>query len=327
MGRWVLKLQNCSSDPLLYHHISVMPTEVLYYLDCKPGKIFVDCTLGGSGHAAAILKRITPGGLLIGIDQDIDAIENAKRVLKPFESNIRLFNDNFINLPSILSQLNISSVDGIFLDLGLSLHQLKASGRGFSFNKDEPLDMRMDIRSKIKAEELVNKYGEKELARIFREYGDEHWAYYIARRIVQERKQETIKTSKRLADIIKSAIPKKNLFKYKIHPATRVFMALRIAVNKELERFELFMNNVPDILNPKGRICILSFHSHEDRIAKKSFQAMARGCICPPDFPQCVCNRKKLIRILTKKIVRPSESEVAENPMARSAKLRAAEKI
>ena len=304
-----------------------MPAEVLYYLDCKPGKIFVDCTLGGSGHAAAILKKITPDGLLIGIDQDIDAIENAKRVLKPFEANIRLFNDNFINLPSILSQLNLSSVDGILLDLGISLHQLKASGRGFSFNKDEPLDMRMDIRSNTKAEELVNRCGEKQLAGIFREYGDERWAHYIARRIVMERKQEAIKTSKRLADIIKSAIPKKNLFKYKIHPATRVFMALRIAVNRELERFELFMNNVPNILSPKGRICILSFHSHEDRIAKKSFKAMAKGCICPPDFPQCVCNREKLMRILTKKIVRPSESEVAGNPMASSAKLRAAEKI
>ncbi len=304
-----------------------MPVEVLYYLDCKPGKIFVDCTLGGSGHAAAILNKITPGGLLIGIDQDIDAIENAKSILKGFESNTRLFNDNFINLPSILSQLNLSSVDGILLDLGISLHQLKASGRGFSFNKGEPLDMRMDIRSNTTAEELVNGCEEKQLARIFREYGDEHWSHYIARRIVKERNQGAIRTSKRLADIVKSAIPKKNLFKYKIHPATRVFMALRIAVNRELERLELFMNNVPEILNPKGRICILSFHSHEDRIVKKSFKAMGKGCICPPDFPQCVCNREKLMRTLTKKIVRPSESEVAVNPMASSAKLRAAEKI
>ncbi len=320
-------MQNCCSEHLEYKHISVMPAESIYYLNCRPGKTFVDCTLGASGHAAAILNKITPGGLLIGIDQDIDAIKNAKKTLKPFKANIRLFNDNFINLPSILSELNISSVDGIMIDLGISLHQLKASGRGFSFNKDEPLDMRMDIRSDTRAEDLVNGCGEKQLADIFREYGDEHRAHYIARKIITERKQRAIKTSKQLADIVKSATPAKQRFKYKIHPATRVFMSLRIAVNRELERLELFMNNVPNVLSQKGRICVLSFHSLEDRIVKRSFKAMEAECICPPGFPQCVCSQKKSIRILTKKIVRPSETEIAENPLARSAGLRAAEKI
>lgn len=323
----MLKLQNCCSKPVSYHHVSVMQNEILDYLNCKPGKIFVDCTLGGSGHAVSILNRITPDGLLIGIDQDIDAIENAKKVLKPFESIIRLFNDNFIKLPSILAQLNIASVDGILLDLGISLHQLKSSGRGFSFNKDEPLDMRMDIRSPITAEDIVNTWDQKQLAGIFFEYGDERWSHYIARKIVKERKKGTVKSSKHLAEIIKSAIPVKKLFKYKIHPATRVFMALRIAVNKELERIELFMQNVPEMLNKNGRICVLTFHSHEDRIIKKSFKSMSTGCVCPPDFPICVCSRKKLMRTLTRKIVRPSEIEIAENPMARSAKLRASERL
>lgn len=308
-----------------YRHIPVMLSEIIYYLNCKPGKIYVDCTLGGSGHAKAICEKIVPGGLLIGIDQDKDAIRNAKKVLKPYWSNIRLFHDNFINLSAILSQLNIAAVDGILLDLGISLHQLESSGRGFSFKKDEPLDMRMNTESSIKAEDLINRAEEKNLVRIFKEYGEERWARRIARRIVESRRDKRIGSSKELAQIVCRAVPKRAA--QRIHPATRVFMALRIAVNKELERLDLFMKNAADFLNPKGRLCVLSFHSLEDRIVKHRIKALEKGCICPPDFPECVCSKKRIVSALTRKVLRPTEEEIAINPMARSAKLRAIEKI
>ena len=310
-----------------YKHIPVMMKEAVYFLNCMPGKIFVDCTLGGAGHALAVLRKIMPDGLLIGIDQDEDAILNAKGLLKQYESNIRLFHENFVNLPAILSSLNIEAVDGILLDLGLSLYQLELSGRGFSFKKDEPLDMRMNVKSAVTAEDLVNKMDEEGLKKLFRQYGEERWAKQIARNIVKQRKQKKICSCVQLAQIVCDAIPKKFLFNQKIHPATRVFMALRIAVNRELELLSSFMESAINFLKPEGRICIISFHSLEDRIVKHRIKALEGRCICPPDFPQCVCNRKKILRSLTKKVLRPTEEEIAANPMARSAKLRAAEKL
>jgi len=312
---------------MLYRHIAVMLKETVDYLNCKPGKIYVDCTVGGSGHAKAICQEIAPEGLLIGIDQDNDSIRNAKKVLKPYESIVRIFHDNFVNLPVILRQLNISAVDGILLDLGISFHQIESSGRGFSFNKDEPLDMRMNAASGPTAEDLINSVSEKDLRHIFKIYGEERRARQIARRIIQVRGQKEIRSSKQLARIVCDAIPKRARVHQRIHPATRVFMALRIAVNKELDRLEAFMENVVDLLNPKGRLCVLSFHSLEDRIVKHRLKTLEKGCICPPDFPKCVCNKKKAIRILTPKVMRPTKEEIAVNPRARSTRLRAIEKL
>jgi 16S rRNA (cytosine1402-N4)-methyltransferase len=304
-----------------------MLPEVLNYLDCKPGKIYADCTLGGSGHASAICDKIMPDGLLIGIDQDIDAVENSREVLKPFELNVHLFHDDFVNLPNILRHLEIPAVDGILLDLGVSLFQIESSGRGFSFKKDEPLDMRMNQKARTKAEDLINNMEEKGLRRIFQEYGEERWAGQIAKKIVKERKRESIQSSLQLAQIVYDAVPKRARFNQHIHPATRVFMALRIAVNKELEKLDLFMATVANLLNPRGRLCILSFHSLEDRIVKTRLRDLEKTCVCPPDFPECVCNKKRMVCALTKKPARPTNKEIVANPMARSAKLRVAERI
>lgn len=287
----------------------------------------MDCTLGGSGHARAVCDKILPDGLLIGIDQDIVAIENARKVLKPFEFNVHLFHDDFVNLANILKQLEITAVDGILLDLGVSLFQIESSGRGFSFRKDEPLDMRMNQGASTKAEDLINNMEGKNLRKIFQEYGEERWAGQIAKKIVKERKRKSIRSSLQLAQIVYDAIPGKAKFNQKIHPATRVFMALRIAVNKELEKLDLFMANAANLLSPKGRLCILSFHSLEDRIVKTRIRDLEKTCVCPSDFPECVCNKKRKACSLTKKPVRPSEEEIIKNPMARSAKLRAMERV
>jgi 16S rRNA (cytosine1402-N4)-methyltransferase len=312
---------------MAYRHIPVMLNEAIHYLNCRPGKIYTDCTLGGSGHAKAICERILPDGLLIGIDQDIDAITNARKALQTYSSNIRLFHGNFINLPQFLAQINIDAVDGILLDLGLSLHQLENSGRGFSFNKDEPLDMRMDNRAATRASDLVNNLTEEALRKIFKDYGEERWARQIARSIVKNRHPKKIRTSKDLAQIVRSAVPRRAQAQQHIHPATRVFMALRIAVNNELEVLNRFMAGVADWLNPEGRLCVLSFHSLEDRIVKQHIKAMEKACTCPPQLPQCVCGKKTVMRSLTKKVVRPGKKEIEDNPMSRSTRLRVAEKI
>ncbi len=309
------------------YHIPVMTKEVLHYLDCKPGKIIADCTLGGSGHAGAICEKIMPGGLLIGIDQDNDAIENAKNALMPYLQNVRLFKGNFVRLSEFLSESNISGLDGILLDLGISLHQIESSGRGFSFRRAEPLDMRMDTRSDMTAKDLVNELDEAGLEKLFKDYGEERWSRIIARNIARARKTAGIETSERLSEIVCSSIPVKARSKLKIHPATRVFMALRIAVNRELENLSAFMDEIPELLNPGGRICILTFHSLEDRIVKHKIREFEKGCVCPPDFPVCVCDRTRIFRTLNRKALRPSREEILLNPMARSTKLRAAEKI
>jgi 16S rRNA (cytosine1402-N4)-methyltransferase len=310
-----------------YRHIPVMVDEVLSYLNCGSGKVFADCTLGGTGHARAILEQIAPDGLLIGIDQDRDAIDNAFQSLGDYTPHIRLYHDSFVNLPSILSRIGITSIDGVLADLGLSLYQIESSGRGFSFRRDEPLDMRMNMDSRTTAEDIVNSETESRLEKIFRDYGEERWAGKIARNIASARSKRSIRSSKELADIVCRAIPQRTALQRKIHPATKVFMALRIAVNRELEILDEFIINAVNALKPGGRLCILSFHSLEDRIVKHRFKALEKGCTCPPDFPMCVCGKQKQVRVLTRSVVRPTPQEVSANPMARSTRLRALEKI
>lgn len=310
-----------------FEHVTVMLDEAIRYLNCAPGKIYVDGTLGGSGHARAIADRIRPDGRLIGMDQDPDAFAHAQHVFDTHALNIHLFCKNFIHLPEILLQLDIAAVDGILLDLGLSLHQLEASGRGFSYQREEPLDMRMDTATDITAEKLVNTLPERDLHRLFREYGEERWSGRIARRIAEERRRGAIRTTDQLRRIVLDAIPAKARQTQKIHPATRVFMALRIGVNKELERLGQFMERVPDLLNPKGRLCVISFHSLEDRIVKHRIRRFEAACRCPPDFPRCTCGGKPVMRRVHKKALSPSAEEIANNPRSRSARLRVAERV
>ncbi len=310
-----------------YRHIPVMRDEVVSLLNCAPGKRIVDCTVGGAGHAAAIAEKILPDGLLIGIDQDSAAIEHAKDVLRPFAANVRLFRDNFIDLPNILSDLNLDAVDGILVDLGLSLYQIESSGRGFSFRTDEPLDMRMDVNNPTTAADIVNLSEPSRLERIFWDYGEERWARRIVREIVERRSQGEITSTGQLVEIVREAIPQASAAKRRIHPATKVFMALRIAVNRELEVIDSFMENVVNLLNPGGRLCVIAFHSLEDRIVKHGLKNLEKGCKCPRDLPVCVCGNKPKVRVLTRKPLRPSDGEIERNPMSRSAIVRAAEKL
>lgn len=310
---------------MAYRHIPVMRAEVLAYLNCRPGGIWVDGTLGGAGHAREILDHSAPDGRLIGFDQDADAVANARIVLAPYADRVRLIHENFARMAAVLSQLGVAGVDGILLDLGISLHHLEGSGRGFSFMLDEPLDMRMDERGEQTAEDLVNHLREDELKRIFQEYGEERFAGRIARGICAARRRRPIRTSAELARIVSEATPRSG--RHRIHPATRVFMALRIAVNRELERLAEFMAQLPGLLAPGGRVCILSFHSLEDRIVKQQLKAMEkdrRGGAWPgAPVPEA----GGVLRILTRKVVRPGPEEITVNPMARSTKLRAAERI
>jgi 16S rRNA (cytosine1402-N4)-methyltransferase len=312
---------------MAYPHIPVMQREVLQYLNCRPGCIYADGTLGGTGHARAILEKSAPDGILIGCDQDADAISNARKALMVFGNRVRLFHGNFVQFPDFFSRVHIDRVDGILMDLGVSMHHLKYSGRGFSFRQDEPLDMRMNTESGITAEDIVNSETEDHLIRIFRECGEERWARPVARKIVSVRHRQRIRTSGQLAAIIGEAVPKKSFRNRRLHPATRVFMALRIAVNQELESLKVFMDMAADLLNANGRLCVLSYHSLEDRIVKHRIKALEKGCRCPSDFPRCVCNQKATVRNLTRKPARPTSREVQVNPMARSARLRAFEKI
>jgi 16S rRNA (cytosine1402-N4)-methyltransferase len=309
------------------HHPSAMPEEAIESLNCRPGNIYVDGTLGGSGHAKRICERLAPNGHLIGIDQDPAAIQNAREVLEPCACYIHLFHDSFQNLPGILLQLNFPAVDGILLDLGISLYQLEASGRGFSFQRDEPLDMRMNPEADRTAEALVNTLEADQLSWVFKTYGEERWARRIAGRIVEKRAASPIRTSRQLADIVTAAVPAKAAAKQRIHPATRVFMALRIAVNRELDALTAFLDTALECLNPRGRLCVLSFHSLEDRIVKQRMRAWATGCICPREIPICGCGKKPVARLVNRKVMRPTAAETAENPLARSTRLRVAEKL
>lgn len=311
---------------MAYNHTTAMLQEVVAILRPLPGMTVADCTLGGCGHALSICEKIMPGGLLVGIDQDQDAIDNARVVLSPFEKYVQIFHGNFTHLQGFLSELNLGGVDAILVDLGLSLNQIEKSGRGFSFRRNEPLDMRMDTRTDLTAAQIVNNWKEKELERIFKQYGEERRARSIARKITAVRKQTPISTSLQLAQLIIDAIPNSAVRSQKIHPATRVFMALRIAVNQELERLEAFLQTAVNLLNPQGRLCVLSFHSLEDRIVKHQFKALATGCTCPPRLPQCACGKKPQVKLLTPRVRRPGKEEVETNPMARSTRLRAVEK-
>jgi 16S rRNA (cytosine1402-N4)-methyltransferase len=303
-----------------------MPDEVARYLDCHPGQCVVDCTLGGAGHAADICRNIQPGGTFIGIDQDTDAIRNAEKKLPTKGIRRHLVHANFSSLPDILQDLGVGGVDGLLLDLGISLHHIEGSGRGFSFRKDEPLDMRMNPDMRLTARDIVNTQPEKALKKLFFTLGEERLAGPIARKIVTVRQQGPIEKADQLAAIVKAAVPAARSAQ-RIHPATRVFMALRIAVNRELEHLEAFMTRVPEVLNAGGRICILSFHSLEDRIVKTQLRKHANPCTCPPKLPVCTCGKKPVLRLLTRKVVKPTEAEVNQNPMARSTRLRAAERI
>ena len=309
------------------YHVTAMLEEAVDMLACQSGGVVVDGTLGGSGHALRICEQIGPDGVFIGIDQDRDAIARAHSVLPAQNPRVHIIHGNFVDLPLYLSELNIDAVDSILLDIGLSLHQIESSGRGFSFNRDEPLDMRMDDRSGVTAADLVASMTEKELARIFSRYGEERWAFRIARHLVSHRKNTPVKTSGQLSRLVSAAIPAAAVHKQRIHPATRVFMALRIAVNRELEVLDDFLETVVDFINPGGRLCVLSFHSLEDRIVKHRFRAMENPCTCPPSFPQCVCGRLPTVRVLTRKVMRPTDEEIRKNPMARSTRLRAVESL
>jgi 16S rRNA (cytosine1402-N4)-methyltransferase len=312
---------------MTFRHVSAMLQEAVTCLACQPGGIYVDGTLGGSGHALAICRKIMPHGQLIGIDQDRDAIANARQILKPFLPGVHLIHGNFAFLPDYLSELNISAVNGILLDLGLSQHQLEGGGRGFSFQRDEPLDMRMDSRSGTTAADLVNQLEDSELVRIFKEFGEERWSKRIAGAVVSQRRRAPIATSRQLSELVRGAVPRQAAAKQRIHPATRIFMALRIAVNKELERLDTFLSEAVELLLPGGRLCILSFHSLEDRMVKHRFRALATGCTCPPDLPVCACGKQPAVRLVTRKVLRPGPEEIERNPMARSTRLRAVEKL
>jgi 16S rRNA (cytosine1402-N4)-methyltransferase len=311
-----------------YEHAPVMPEEISACLNCQPGDVAVDGTLGGCGHALETCRRIGPQGLFIGIDQDPAAIANAQKVLASYRSFVHLFLGNFVQLPEYLSDLRIKCVDALLIDLGLSLYQLKQSGRGFSFKEDEPLDMRMDPSRGKTAHQLVNQLPEGELGSIFKTYGEERFARRIARAIVIARQtQGDIVNSRQLAEIVRRAIPAKARRDHRIHPATRVFMALRIVVNRELERLEQFLALVPEIMTSGGRFCAIAFHSLEDRIVKKALADWARGCICPPRLPQCQCDHQPRFRLPFRKPLRPQAKELQANPMARSARLRMAIKL
>jgi 16S rRNA (cytosine1402-N4)-methyltransferase len=310
-----------------FEHTSVMPQQVHEHQNLKPGNIAVDCTLGGAGHALATIKALLPDGMLIGIDQDLDAIEHAKKILHPFKENVQLFHSNFSKLPKILNSNGIKGVNSILLDLGFSLNQLKNGKRGFSFNKNEPLDMRMDIRNNLTAYDIINSFQENELADIFFKFGEEKFSRRIAKKIVETRKKTPIQTSFELAQIIADLIPAKYRYRQRIHPATRVFQALRIAVNQELERLEKFMETVPSLLLKGGRICVISFHSLEDRIVKQALRKFENGCTCPKDLPVCLCGFVPQMRSLFRKPLVPTKEEIESNPMARSSKLRVAQKV
>lgn len=304
-------------------HTSVLLEETLHFLSVLSGKTYVDATLGMGGHAQAILE--TPETKLIGIDQDEDAIRLAGKRLERFGDRVKLVKSNFSAIKEILSTLQIEKIDGLIVDLGVSSLQLDSEERGFSFRSDAPLDMRMDRGGGDTAADLLAELSEEDIANIIYRFGEERFSRRIARRIVERRKAgDPVTTTKQLAELVERSV--KRSPKDKIHPATRTFQALRIAVNREIEILEDFINDAVDVLSPGGRLVVISFHSLEDRIVKQTFQKLAGKCLCPPRIPQCVCGAAKKIEILTRKPVIAGDSEIDENPRARSAKLRAAQR-
>ena len=304
-----------------FKHIPVLFNETIDALNVRPDGIYVDCTAGGGGHCAAVAERLTTGRI-IAIDQDPEAVANLQERFKN-NGRVTIVHDNFVNISSILENLGIDGVDGIMADLGVSSHQLDTDERGFSFHKDAPLDMRMSMEG-MSAADLVNTASQSELQKIIYTYGEEKFAPSIARNIVKARERKPIETTFELVDIIKASMPMKA--KRDGHPARKTFQALRIEVNGELEKLERALDDMFEALNPSGRIAIITFHSLEDRIVKKKFNKFCEGCICPPEFPVCVCGRKPRGKLPFKSKA-PTENEVGENFRAHSARLRAIEKI
>jgi 16S rRNA (cytosine1402-N4)-methyltransferase len=308
-----------------FHHISVLLTEAVDALNIRPDGIYLDGTLGGAGHSLEIVKRLTTGRL-IGVDRDPEALEAAKARLAPYLDRVTLVHSNFAELDAILDRLEIPAVDGMLFDLGVSSPQLDESERGFSYMADAPLDMRMDPGDRVTAREIVNTWPQDELRRILYAYGEERYAPQIAAAIVRRRAERPIETTLELVDVIRSGMPPKAL-REKQHPAKRSFQAIRIAVNDELSAVDRMMQTAVGRLNPNGRLAVITFHSLEDRIVKNAMAQAAKGCTCPPEFPVCVCGKKPQVRLITRKAILAGEAELEQNPRARSAKLRVAEKL
>ena len=308
-----------------FHHISVLLDECIEGLCIKPDGIYVDGTLGGAGHSSQIAQRLTTGRL-IGIDRDPVALAAAGKRLEPYKEKVTLVHSNFSEMARVLQDLHISGVDGILLDLGVSSPQLDDGARGFSYMADAPLDMRMNGKDTLDAETVVNTWPQEELKRILYTYGEERYAPQIAAAICRKRAQTPIKTTLELVDVIRSAMPAAAL-REKQHPAKRSFQAIRIAVNDELGAVERIMSDAIDLLNPGGRLAIITFHSLEDRIVKNGMAEAAKGCVCPPSFPVCVCGKKPRVKLISKKPITASDGELTDNPRARSAKLRVCEKL
>lgn len=308
-----------------FKHKSVLLDETIESLNVKPNGIYVDGTLGGGGHSYEIAKRLTDGGRLIGIDQDEDAIRAAKERLSEFADRVTIVRDNYCNMPKVLDELGISKVDGILLDIGVSSYQLDEAERGFTYKQDAPLDMRMDQRQEMTAKDIVNGYSEEDLYRIIRDYGEDKFAKNIAKHIVQARQIKPVETTFELDEIIKAAIP----MKFRAtggHPAKKTFQAIRIELNRELEVLDESIDAMTDLLNDNGRLCIITFHSLEDRIVKTRFRKNENPCTCPPDFPVCVCGKKPKGKVITRKPIVPDEEELEENKRAKSSKLRVFER-
>ena len=307
-----------------FKHISVLPEETVESLDIKKNGIYVDCTLGGAGHTSLILSRLGEEGRVIGIDRDEDALINAAEKIK--DKRLITVKDNFENILSAVHSCGFDKVDGILMDLGVSSHQLDIAERGFSYMSDAPLDMRMDRSAPLSAFDVVNGYSERDIARILRDYGEEKFASNIASAICKKREVSPIKTTLELADIISAATPAK--YKYESgHPAKRSFQAIRIEVNGELDCIPKAIKDGAEILNVGGRIAVISFHSLEDRIVKNTFKDLENPCTCPKDFPICVCGKKPLVKVLTKKPILPGDEELKINTRSHSAKLRVCERI
>lgn len=308
-----------------FKHVSVLLEETVEHLNIKADGIYVDGTLGGAGHAYQICKRLGAGGRLIGIDQDGEAIRTSAERLKEFGDKVTIVKSNYVNMKQILQDLGIQRVDGIVLDLGVSSYQLDNADRGFSYMEDAPLDMRMDREQGTSAKEIVNTYPESELFRIIKEYGEERFARSIARNIVKARSEKEIETTLELVDIIRRSMPAKAR-NGKGHPAKRTFQAIRIECNRELEVLRETLDDMVDLLSDHGRICIITFHSLEDRMVKSNFRKNENPCTCPPDFPVCVCGNISKGKVITRKPILPSEEEREGNPRSKSAKLRVFER-
>ncbi len=309
-----------------FNHISVLLEESVDFLDVKPQGIYVDGTLGGGGHASLVCSKLSKGATFVGIDRDMTAINAASKRLEQFGDIVNIFHSNFSEVKNVLKNLGIEKIDGAILDLGVSSPQLDTAERGFSYNMDARLDMRMNREDALSAFEVVNGYSESELAKIIFDYGEERFARQIARAIVTEREKGEIETTFELRDIIKSAVPAKMRFADK-HPAKRTFQAIRIEVNNELGILKQAIEDFVDVLNPGGVLSIITFHSLEDRIVKQTFADLASGCQCPKDFPVCVCGKTPIVKIINKKPVISGEKELENNNRAHSAKLRAVKKI